>query len=89
MGLIKEIDHECKDIRGTSILLIEPNPEDPLSRGYQVQIKMKATPARLRCLRTIAEQYGQKVNVAEDNWSVTIYSPKKEEKQPESGQAQM
>lgn len=75
VSLIREIDAECRDIRGTSILLMEPNRENPLSKGYQVHIKMKATPSRLKCLRIIAEQYSYKVNVSEDNWLVIIYRP--------------
>jgi hypothetical protein len=75
VNLIREIDAECRDIRGTSLMLMEPSKENPLSKGYQVYIKMKATPSRLKCLRIIAEQYGYKVNVSEDNWLVIIYRP--------------
>jgi hypothetical protein len=79
ISLIREIDEECKNIRGTSIALMEPNPHDPLAKGFQVYIKMKVTRIRLRCLTTIAEQYGYKVRVAPDNWLVTIYRPMHEE----------
>ncbi len=90
VNLIKEIDQECKDIRGTSLLLLEPDPNDQQSLGYKVNIKMKATPMRIRCLRTIAEQYGLRVDVAQDNWSVTIYRPREAEKKNlPSGQALM
>ncbi len=88
VNLIKEIDQECKDIRGTSLMLLEPDPNDQHSSGYKVNITMKATSMRLRCLQTITEQYGLKVDVAQDNWSVTIYRPRKAEKQNlPSGQA--
>jgi hypothetical protein len=88
VNLIREIDRECKDIRGTSIMLMEPDPNDALAKGYRVQIRMKATPMRLRCLKTVAGQYDLQVNVAADNWLVTIYTPKKAIEQT-SGQGLM
>jgi len=75
VSLIREIDVECKNIRGTSIILLEPSESNLLSKGYQVHVKMKATPTRLQCLRVIAGEYGCAVNVGEDNWSVVIYRP--------------
>ena len=60
-------------------MLMEPDPANPLSKGFQVHIKMKVTPTRLRCLETIVEQYGCKVKAADDDWSVTIYRPVHEE----------
>jgi hypothetical protein len=88
VNLIREINRECKNLRGTSIMLMEPDPNDQFGAGYRVQVRMKATPMRLRCLKTIAEQYDLKVNVAQDNWLVTIYTPKKAEAQT-SGQGLM
>jgi len=75
VSLIQEIDAECKSIRSTSIILISPNENGLFSKGYQVHIKMKATANKLQCLKAIADQYGYKLEVAEDNWSVAIYRP--------------
>ncbi|MGD6850425.1 MAG: hypothetical protein ACQCN6_00010 [Candidatus Bathyarchaeia archaeon] len=87
--IIQEIDEECKDIRGSSLMLMEPNQSSVLSKGYQVHIKMKVTPSRLRCVETIAQQYGYQVNVSSDNWLVIIYRPTKrsEMKPVEHGRA--
>jgi hypothetical protein len=73
--VIQEIEAECKTIRGTSIMLMKPNETDLRSSGFQVQIKIKATPERLRCLGLIASQYGYDVRVGDDNSTVTVYSP--------------
>ncbi len=74
-NLIQEIQAECKNIRGTSIMLMEPSESNLLSKGFQVKIKMKATQSNLQCLRIIAQQYGYEVHVGDDNWSVTILRP--------------
>ncbi|MCW4001457.1 MAG: hypothetical protein NWE93_14590 [Candidatus Bathyarchaeota archaeon] len=77
VNLIREINDECQDIRGTSIMLMEPTKKNPLSKGYQVHLVMKATPQRLKCLQIVAEQYGCKVHVSEDKWTVIVYRPMK------------
>lgn len=71
--LLKEIDEECRDIRGSSILLMGPNETNILSHGYQVHIKMKADWKRLKCLQTIAEQYGYDVKNDPENSLVIVY----------------
>lgn len=70
-------------------MLLEPNQGNLITKGYQVQIKMKATPSRMRCVETIAQQYGYQVNVSADNWLVTIFRPTKrlEIKKMEHGRA--
>ena len=73
--LIKEIDEECRDIRGSSILLMAPDESNIHSRGYQVHIKIKADWSRLRCLQTITEQYGYIVKNEPDQSLVVIYTP--------------
>ncbi len=76
--LIKEIDEECRDIRGTSLLLMAPNESDILSHGYQVHIKMNADWKKLRCLQTIAEQYGYVVKNEVERGTVVVYRPMKQ-----------
>ncbi len=78
--LIREIDEECKEIRGSSIMLMEPNQSSIDSEGYQVHIKMKADWKRLRCLETIAEQYGYAVKNEPDKERIVIYNPTKQQK---------
>ena len=72
--LILEIDEECKDIRGSSILLMESTDSKKDSDDYQVHIKMKTDWKRLRCLETIAEQYGYIVKSEPEEWRVIIFS---------------
>ncbi len=45
------------------------------SKGYQVHLIMKATPQKLRCLETVAGQYGYAVKSDPNRWLVIIYNP--------------
>jgi hypothetical protein len=62
-------------------MLMATSEEGIPSEGYQVHIKMKVDWTGLRCLETIAEQYGYAVKNEAGKGLVVIYSPKETEKQ--------
>jgi hypothetical protein len=71
--LIREINEECENIRGTSIMLKTPKETDILSKGYQVHLIMEATTPRIRCLEVVARQYGYAIKIEPERFLVIVY----------------
>jgi hypothetical protein len=86
--LIREINEECKSIRGTSIMLKTPKETDIHSKGYQVHLIMPPDPVKLQCLQIVAAQYGYTVKVLPERGLVIVFNPPhKPSKVPEDGRA--
>ena len=81
--LIQEIEEECKDITGRSLVLISPDPDNALSAGYLVQIKAKLDASKLRCIETVAQVNECSVKNEPENKSIFIYKPKGRPKKPQ------
>jgi len=87
VNLIREINEECRSIRGTSIMLKTPNETDINSKGYQVHLIMKADPAKLRCLEVVAAQYGYTVETLPERGLVIVFNPAYKMPMPGGGRA--
>jgi hypothetical protein len=87
IDLIREINEECKSIRGTSIMLKTPSETDIHSKGYQVHLIMPPDPTKLQCLQIVATQYGYKVETIPERTIVIIYKPPRPMKLPGGGMA--
>ena len=86
INLIREINQECKSIRGTSIMLKTPEETEINSKGYQVHLIMKADQAKMRCLEVVAAQYGYEVRTMPERGLVIVFNPPhKSSKVPEQG----
>jgi len=75
IDLIREINEECKSIRGTSIMLKTPEETDINSKGYQVHLIMSADQAKMRCLEVVAAQYGYEVKTLPERGLVIVFKP--------------
>jgi hypothetical protein len=86
IGLIKEIDEDCKDIVGRSFVLVKPTLDDPKAAGYKVQVKAEFKGNRSLCIEVIANHLGYSVENEPEKKTITIFEPferKKSKKHPE------
>jgi hypothetical protein len=88
INLIREINQECKSIRGTSLMLKTPQETDINSKGYQVHLIMKEDQTKMQCLKIVAAQYGYTVKTLPERGLVIVFKPPyKPSKVPEDGRA--
>jgi hypothetical protein len=74
ISIQKEILTSCQSLKEESISLVQANPEDTVSHGYQLHIKSKKIETDISSLRTIAEKHNLKVERKTENLAI-IYRP--------------
>lgn len=75
INLIAELEDECKEISGRSFMLIRPDSKNNRVSGYQIRIKAKLTETKLRCIETLAAQYGYFLLNQPEKETLVIYEP--------------
>jgi len=70
---LKEVLAKC-DLASNSFTLVEPNPNDTLSKGYKVRITASMDSACKTQLKTITKKHG--LAVIEEQNQIIVYKPK-------------
>jgi len=70
---LKELLTKC-NLASDSFILIEPKPNDTLSKGYKVRITASISSACREQLKTITKKHG--LAVIEEQNQITVYKPK-------------
>ena len=70
---LKELLAKC-DLNPDSLVLVEPNPSDTLSKGFKIRIKASMSNACREQVKTITKKHD--VAVIEEKIQITIYNPK-------------
>ena len=74
IALLKEIMYTCGGIKEEGIMLMPPNADNALSRGYQLHIKASLTMDIVTCIREIVANH--KLAMHEENENlIVIYRP--------------
>jgi hypothetical protein len=71
---LKEINNTCKNMSPDAVTLVNSQPDNPLSTGYQVHIKTVLDSETRQQVQSIIEKHGLAFKEEKDN--VIIYQPK-------------
>ena len=75
--VLKEIITGC-NLSADAVMLMPPNSDSVLSKGYQLHIKSSTQPNDLLCIKTIIETHRLAITTEPDNEIIVIYRPPSE-----------
>jgi hypothetical protein len=73
VSLLKEVSDKCVSLVPYGIMLMPPNADNVLSKGYQLHIKANLDKESLSCMKPFVEKRGLRMKQEKD--LLVIYKP--------------
>ena len=74
-ALLKEASKVCDLFGAQGIMLMPPDADDTLSKGYQLHIKAKIGNEHLECMKPLVQKYKLAMNYEPEKELLVIYRP--------------